>query len=140
MKTERIWLHIRTEQRPAGEEPQTMELQSEGTYRRYPDRIELSYVESAVTGLEGVTTTFVLYGDRVELIRDGEKLQSQMVFKLGEQNDSLYDVGFGALLITVAAQRVEIDLTRSRFEVEYNVEVEHTYMGTNTYWVSFRKI
>ena len=131
-------LRIRTEQRVPGEDPEIMELQSEGTLAQYDDRTELTYVESAVTGLEGVTTTFVLYEDRVVLIRDGEKLKNTMVFQVGKKTDSLYDVGFGALLITVTAQRTEMDLVIGKFSVEYTVEVEHTYMGTNTYAVSYR--
>ena len=131
-------LRIRTEQRVPGEDPEIMELQSEGTLAQYDDRTELTYVESAVTGLEGVTTTFVLYEDRVVLIRDGEKLKNTMLFQVGKKTDSLYDVGFGALLITVTAQRTEMDLVIGKFSVEYTVEVEHTYMGTNTYAVSYR--
>lgn len=131
-------LRIRTEQRVPGEDPEIMELQSEGTLAQYDDRTELTYVESAVTGLEGVTTTFVLYEDRVVLIRDGDKLKNTMVFQVGKKTDSLYDVGFGALLITVTAQRTEMDLVIGKFSVEYTVEVEHTYMGTNTYAVSYR--
>lgn len=137
-ETKRVMLRIRTEQRVPGEDPEIMELQSEGTLAQYDDRTELTYVESAVTGLEGVTTTFVLYEDRVVLIRDGEKLKNTMVFQVGKKTDSLYDVGFGALLITVTAQRTEMDLVIGKFSVEYTVEVEHTYMGTNTYAVSYR--
>ncbi|MBQ7255638.1 MAG: DUF1934 domain-containing protein [Oscillospiraceae bacterium] len=137
-ETKRVMLRIRTEQRVPGEDPEIMELQSEGTLAQYDDRTELTYVESAVTGLEGVTTTFVLYDDRVVLIRDGEKLKNTMVFQVGKKTDSLYDVGFGALLITVTAQRTEMDLVIGKFSVEYTVEVEHTYMGTNTYAVSYR--
>ena len=137
-ETKRVMLRIRTEQRVPGEDPEIMELQSEGTLAQYDDRTELTYVESAVTGLEGVTTTFVLYEDRVVLIRDGEKLKNTMLFQVGKKTDSLYDVGFGALLITVTAQRTEMDLVIGKFSVEYTVEVEHTYMGTNTYAVSYR--
>ncbi len=137
-ETKRVMLRIRTEQRVPGEDPEIMELQSEGTLAQYDDRTELTYVESAVTGLEGVTTTFVLYEDRVVLIRDGDKLKNTMVFQVGKKTDSLYDVGFGALLITVTAQRTEMDLVIGKFSVEYTVEVEHTYMGTNTYAVSYR--
>ena len=137
-ETKRVMLRIRTEQRVPGEDPEIMELQSEGTLAQYDDRTELTYVESAVTGLEGVTTTFVLYDDRVVLIRDGEKLKNTMVFQVGKKTDSLYDVGFGALLITVTAQRTEMDLVIGKFSVEYTVEVEHTYMGTNTYAVAYR--
>lgn len=138
-RAEEVLIRIRTVQAMPDEMPEVMELQSDGTLTRFPDHMELSYVESEVTGLEGVRTTFAVYGtERVELIRDGEKLKNRMTFQLGKKTDSLYDVGFGALLITVGATRLEIDPSSRRFTVEYTVEVEHTLMGTNTYEVTYR--
>ena len=134
-----ILLKIHTVQMVPGEFPEVMELQTEGTLRQLDDRVEISYVETQITGLEGVMTTFAVYGDRkVVLTRDGEKLKNEMVFLAGEKTDSLYDVGFGALLISVAAKEIHLNLEKGEFRVEYTVEVEHTFMGTNTYLVSFR--
>ena len=138
--TETVLLKIHTVQKVPGEMPEVMELQTEGTLCRYDDRVEISYVETRITGLEGVHTIFAVYGEeKVVLIRDGEKMKNEMVFLLGQKTDSLYDVGFGALLISVAAQEIHLDLDRGEFRVEYTVEVEHSYMGTNTYFVSFRR-
>lgn len=141
MTTERILLTVRTTQIPDGELPEIMELQSEGTLTRYPDRVELSYVESEMTGLEGVATTFTVFTDgSVRLTRDGDALQSCMNFRLNEADDSLYDVGFGALLLTVTARRIQIDWVRHLLEVEYDVQVEHCRMGTNLYHIEYRKL
>ena len=138
--TEReIVLHVRTEQRAYGEEPEKMDLQTDGVLRTFPDHIELSYGESAVTDLEGVTTTFFVYGDRVELVRDGEKLKSTMVFRVGKQNDSLYSVGFGALLVTVTTRSLEIDLPHGRIAAEYAVAVENNAVGTNRFTLTWRR-
>lgn len=137
--TERsILLKIRTVQLVPGEKPEVMELQSAGTLREYPDRTEISYEETEMTGLDGVTTTFVLYADKMTLTRSGEKLKNKMVFQLGKKTDSLYDVGFGALLVSVSAQQIKVDLDQCEFFVEYTVEVEHAHMGINSYQVSFR--
>ena len=138
--TEPVLLKIHTVQKVPGEPPEVMELQTEGTLQQFPDRVEISYVETRITGLEGVHTTFAIYGkEKVVLLRNGEKMKNEMVFRLGEKTDSLYDVGFGALLISVAAQEIRLDLDRGEFRVEYTVEVENSYMGTNTYFVTFRR-
>ena len=138
--TEQVLLKIHTVQKVPGEPPEIMELQTEGTLQQYDDRVEISYLETRITGLEGVHTTFAIYGkEKVVLTRSGEKMKNEMVFQLGQKNDSLYDVGFGALLISVVAQEVYLDLDRGEFRVEYTVEVEHSHMGTNTYFVSFRR-
>ena len=137
METGNVLLRIRSVQRTPGDKPEVMELQTEGTVTPKDGYVEISYAESELTDLKGVTTTFRLYGSsRVVLIRDGEKLKNRMNFVLGEKSDSLYDVGFGALLITTTTRRVEVDLKKGRFEVEYTVEVEHTFMGVNTYEVT----
>ena len=137
METGNVLLRIRSVQRTPGDKPEVMELQTEGTVTQKDDYTEVSYAESELTDLEGVTTTFRLYGDsRVVLIRDGEKLKNRMDFQMGKKTDSLYDVGFGALLITTGTRRVEIDRKKGHFEVEYTVEVEHTSMGVNTYEVT----
>ena len=139
MSAKKVLLSIRTVQSVPGQRPEIMELQTEGTLTQHPDHVELSYVESEMTGLEGVTTTFSVYGEnKVILTRHGEKLNNEMQFFLGEKTDSLYDVGFGALLITVCAREIHLDLQKGEFQVSYTVEVEHTPMGTNTYVVRFR--
>ncbi len=141
MTQQPVLMKLHTVQMVPGERPEVMELQTQGVLRRLPDRVELSYVETRLTGLEGVETTFAVYGEeKVVLTRKGEKLNNEMVFVLGEKTDSLYDVGFGALMISVTATQIHMDLPKGEFRVEYTVEVEHSYMGTNTYFVSFRKM
>jgi len=141
MTEQAVLLRIHTVQLVPGEPPEVMELQTEGVLRQLEDRVEISYVETRITGLEGVETTFAVYGtDKVILTRSGDKLNNTMVFQKGEKNDSLYDVGFGALMLSVHANEICLDIPKGEFRVEYTVEVEHTYMGTNSYFVSFRKI
>lgn len=141
MTQQPVLMKLHTVQLVPGEKPEVMELQTQGTLRQFPDRVELSYVETRLTGLEGVETIFAVYGEeKVILTRRGDKLNNQMVFVLGEKNESLYDVGFGALMISVSATQISLDMSRGEFRVEYTVEVEHSFMGTNTYFVSFRKM
>ena len=136
--TEKVLLKIRATQEIDGEEPEVMELQTEGTLQTFRDRTELSYAETEMTGLEGVTTSFVLYGkERIVLRRTGDKLSNEMCFMLGEKHNSLYEMEFGTLLLTVEARRMELHPESGWFEVEYDVAVEHSMMGVNTYRVEF---
>lgn len=88
-----------------GDEPQALELMTNGFYEKQPDRCQILYEETEMTGMEGVKTVFEIFPDHVELNRAGA-VESQMVFRLGERMESLYDLGFGALLIAVTATRV----------------------------------
>ncbi|MFI3313977.1 MAG: DUF1934 domain-containing protein, partial [Eubacteriales bacterium] len=70
-----------------GEEPQVIELTTVGTMESQGDTLKISYEETEVTGLEGVTTTFLVQQGRVELQRVGT-LNSTMVFQSGVKHES----------------------------------------------------
>ena len=68
-------LSIRGRQTYADQEPEVIELVTEGTMEFRNGGWDISYEESALTGLEGVTTTFRVEPGKVLLTRTG-KLQS----------------------------------------------------------------
>ena len=74
-----IILSIRGQQRYEDQEAEVIELVTEGTMDFRDGGWDISYQESALTGLEGVTTTFRVEQGKVTLSRTG-KLRSQMVF------------------------------------------------------------
>ena len=87
-----------------GQEPDVIELTTDGTMEFHDGGWNISYEESELTGLQGVTTTFRVEPGRVTLNRTG-KLHSRMVFQEGTAHESLYQMEFGALLVTVCADR-----------------------------------
>ena len=131
-----VLISIRGTQTMHGDEPQTVELMTGGTLSGREGAYQVSYVESEVTGMEGVSTTFEVERDRITLRREGS-LDSTMVFEVGKMNESLYDMGFGALLVGVLASRVESDLhdDGGSFSFDYAVEIEQEPVGMNKYEV-----
>ena len=117
-----------------GQDPEVIELVTEGTLEQIPEGWRLCYQESDLTGLEGVTTCFRLEGDKVTLTRSG-KLQSEMVFQVGVMHESLYRMEFGALLITVCATRLEYQLTEQGGTVDltYGIDIEQSAGGVVEY-------
>ena len=75
-----------------GDEPQALELMTNGFYEKQPDRCRILYEETEMTGMDGVKTVFEIFPDHVELNRAGA-VESQMVFRPGERMESLYDLG-----------------------------------------------
>ena len=138
MKKE-VLISIRGTQKMDGEEPQTVELVTGGTLSREDGVYSVSYVESEVTGMEGVNTTFEIRPEKIILSRSG-KLDSTMIFEPGKKNESLYDMGFGALLVGVNARFIESELDDNggRFAFDYQVEIEHEPIGVNEYEISVR--
>lgn len=121
------------------QEPDVIELVTEGTMEQVGNGWELLYEESALTGMEGVTTSFFVEPEQIVLTRSG-RLHSQMVFQLGIAHDSLYQMDFGALMITVCATKLETDLTENggTVDLNYNIEIENTAAGTIDYHLEIR--
>ena len=134
-----VVLAIRGRQTYAGQEPEVIELVTEGTMVYRSGGWDISYEESALTGLEGVTTTFRVEPGKVELTRTGA-LQSKMVFEEGVPHDTLYQMAFGTLLMTVKATFVFFDIVEDggTIDLSYNLDIENTEAGVIDYHLDIR--
>ena len=136
---QKVVLSIQGKQSYQGQEPEVIELVTEGTLEKVSDGWELCYEESALTGLEGVMTQFRIEPEQVILTRTG-RLNSQMVFREGVAHDSLYQVEFGALMITVCAKRIIAQLSENggMIDLIYSIEIEQSAAGTIDYHLEIR--
>ena len=136
-----VVLSVRGVQRYEDQEPEIIELTTEGTMERQKEVWEVSYEESDLTGLAGVTTAFRVGPRGVVLKRTG-KLQNQMIFMEGRRHESLYQVDIGALMIAVRATSVKSDLTEQggTVDIVYNIEIEDTAMGTMEYHLTVNPV
>lgn len=132
--TKSVMLSLKGTQSYMDQEPEIIELVTEGILKQIDDGWELSYEESALTGLEGVTTTFRIFPGKIVLSRAG-KLKSEMVFQVGQMHDSLYQMDFGALMITVCATRVDYAISEDGGVVDlvYGIEIEQSEGGVIEY-------
>ena len=135
----KVVLSIRGRQTYAGQEPEVIELVTEGTMVFRNGGWDISYEESALTGLEGVTTTFRVEPGKVELTRTGA-LQSKMVFEEGVPHDTLYQMAFGTLLMTVKATFVFFDIVEDggTIDLSYNLDIENSEAGVIDYHLDIR--
>ena len=129
-----VVLSIRGRQSYADQEPDIIELVTEGFLEDEDNGWKLFYEESDLTGLQGVSTTFQIQDKTVTLTRSG-KLNSQMVFREGIPHDSLYRTEFGALMLTVCATKVEANFSGKHgvIDLVYNIEIESSAAGTIDY-------
>ena len=134
-----VVLSIRGSQEYPGQEPEVIELVTDGTMEFRNGGWNISYQESALTGLEGVTTTFRVEPDQVILTREGT-LNSQMVFQLGVDHESLYQMPFGALLLTVRATHLFYDIVPDGgvIDLSYNINIENQEAGVIDYHLDIR--
>ena len=139
--TQKVMLSIQGRQSYQQQEPETIELVTEGTMALRDGGWDISYQESELTGLSGVTTTFRIEPGVITLKRTG-KLNSQMVFRMGQRHESLYQMEFGALMISVCARQVMFDLTPEGgfIDLVYDIDIEQSTGGTIDYHLDVRAI
>ena len=138
-KTIPVILTIRAIQNFDGTDGDHSELMTEGTMTVTEEGFLLSYEETALTGLDGTTTTFTVKDGQVVLTRTG-KVNSQMVFQEGTVHESLYQTDFGALMLTVKATRVYFDIVPDGgvIDLVYRIEIENTVAGEIDYHLDIR--
>ena len=136
---QKVMLSIQGRQTYQDQEPDLIELVTEGTMEFAGGGWNICYEESELTGLQGVTTTFRVEPGVVTLTRTGG-LKSQMVFRQGQSHDSLYQMDFVALMITVCAKSVFFDLTPDGgfIDLVYSIEIEKSEAGMVDYHLDIR--
>ena len=135
----KVVLSIQGRQSYQDQEPEIIELVTEGELEYRDGGWDVRYEESDLTGLAGVTTSFRVEKDVITLSRTG-KLNSQMVFQVGQLHESLYQMDFGALLMTVCATKVEYDLTEAggRIDLVYAIDIENVSCGVIDYHLDIK--
>ena len=134
-----VVLAIRGRQSYEDQEPDVIELTTDGTMEFRDGGWDISYEETALTGMEGVTTVFRVEPDKVILTRTG-KLRSQMIFQKDVIHESLYQMDFGTLMIAVCAQFLYFDITPEggMIDLVYRIEIENSACGTVDYHLDIR--
>ena len=135
-----VLLTVRGEQYFDGVDPDATELMTEGTLEVTEEGLRLSYEESALTGMEGTTTTFEIRGNQVILTRSGS-VNSQMIFEEGRQHTSLYETPFGELSVDIQTALLRHNLSERGgvMEIKYSIAVEHSVTGRNCFKLRVRR-
>lgn len=138
MKKE-VTLAIRGSQRYQDQEPEVIELMTDGTMEFRSGGWDISYEETELTGMAGVTTTFRVEPGKVTLERKGA-LKSQMIFQENVVHESLYQMPFGALMLSVKATSVFFDIVPDGgvIDLSYNISIENTEAGVIDYHLDIR--
>ena len=137
MKT--VLLSIKGKQSYLDQEPEIIELMTEGTMEYCAGGWDIRYEETDLTGLQGTTTIFRVEPECITLTRQGP-LNSQMIFREGVFHESLYQMEFGALMITVCATKLVHDITENGGTVDltYGIDIEQSAGGMVEYHLDIR--
>ena len=136
----KVMISITSKQDVAGDVSK-VELMTEGEYEYSPEKSELIYQESSITGMEGTTTTFTVEPDTVILTREGS-VTSQMLFRRGEKHMFLYQTPYGSATMGIYTRRLDADIDENRghVEIEYALDVDNINIGINESIIDFKEI
>ena len=107
-------------------EPETVEINTVGRLSEENGRIEISYEETEVTGMEG-STTAVSYepsqSGLVTMLREGV-VSTALVFEEGKRHHCLYNTPFMPFQVCVHTLKVDNRLSEDKLlELDYVVEI-----------------
>ncbi len=129
-----VSLSVRGEQYFEGVDPNETELLTEGVLEVLEDGLRIAYEETALTGMEGTTTTFRVMEHQVVLTRTG-RVNSQMIFEEGKQHTSLYETPYGELPIDIQTSSLRHNLSQRGgvMDIKYAIAVDHMVTGRNCF-------
>lgn len=140
MTKEKVILHIKGFQDYEHSGNDDIGLMTEGTLASMPFGWELAYEETALTGMEGTLTTFLIEPERVTLLRTGP-VCTQMVYELGRRHHSMYNTPYGSLEVGITTSMLDVEMgpDGGHLNVDYAIELDHAMMGQNRFRITVRK-
>ncbi len=128
-----VMITVDSKQEHPDQDAEIMNFITEGTYYKKGDHYYITYAESAVTGLDGTTTTIKIEPDSVTLMRFGN-VSSLMVFEKGRRHTSGYDTEYGTIEVGVIARKLNVSMNDQggQFQVEYILEVNNQVTSLTT--------
>lgn len=120
-------------------EKNEIEFFVEGTYTEKNNAKYITYKETALSGMEGTTTTLKITENSLSIIRFGT-YNSKLEFKSGEQNTINYQTPYGNMPMTINTKLLEIDLQqgeKSNIHLEYRLDTGGEESLMNEVFISF---
>lgn len=104
-------------------EAETVELITEGKFFKDNDRYMAEYEESEISGMEGTKTILKIEDNSLTIMRRGTT-NSNIVFKKGVSDRSIYSTPFGSLEVLIKPTKVDINVDEKGGKVELQYRME----------------
>ena len=115
------------------------ELMTDGEYTQKNGVSTFSYVESELTGIDGLLTTFMVEPDRVVLYR-GDGSGGDMIFDESLKHHFLYDTPYGSVTMGIDTLSIKKNLRDDggKLEIRYDIEVDNIAVSQNLFEIDIR--
>ncbi|SJZ66093.1 DUF1934 domain-containing protein [Garciella nitratireducens] len=133
----KVWLSIKGQQGFYNENPETIELLTEGELYNKNNSDYILYKESEVSGMKGTTTTIKIEegGEQISIIRLGTT-NSHMVFKKGEKKYDRYTTPYGDFVVSILTKNIDIKYDENKqptlIHLDYHVNIQGVQGSKNT--------
>jgi uncharacterized beta-barrel protein YwiB (DUF1934 family) len=136
-----VIISVKGTQTSTNQDPNILELVTEGKYYKKGNAYFITYKESEVTGMEGTTTTLKISDGVVTLMRFGS-VNSQFIFERGQKHLSYYDTSYGTFTVGVYANEVDVkvDDEGGEIRVDYRLEIDNNKSGENDFHMFIREV
>jgi len=116
------------------------ELMTDGIYEQKNGISTFSYVESELTGFNGLLTTFNVEPDRV-VLRRGDGINGDMIFSENAKHHFLYETPFGSITMGIDTHSITKDLRDDggSLEIRYDIEVDNISVSQNLFTIDILK-
>ena len=124
-----------------GNNDEGFELMTDGEYSSNGCLTSFSYIESELTGLNGLLTTFDVEPDRV-ILRRGDGLIGDMIFSEKQKHHFLYETPFGSIMMGIDTHSIKKNLRDDggSLEIRYDIEVDNVSVSQNLFKINIRSV
>ena len=115
------------------------ELMTDGEYSRKGGFSTFRYIESELTGQDGLMTTFDVEPDRV-ILRRGDGYSGDMIFSEKQKHHFLYETPFGSIMMGIDTHSIKKNMgdDGGSLEIRYDIEVDSVSVSQNLFRIDIR--
>jgi len=123
----------------AANEDDAFELMTDGEYSKKDGISTFSYIDSTLTGQDGMLTTFDVEDDRV-VLRRGDGMGGDMIFSESQKHHFLYDTPFGSIMLGIDTHNITNNMNDEggNLEIRYDIEVDNVSVSQNLFKINIR--
>ena len=132
----KVTISIKGSLTSADHDGDAFELMTDGEYSRENGITTFSYIESQLTGYDGLLTTFDVEPDRVVLKR-GDGTDTDMIFSEKQKHHFLYETPFGAITMGIDTHSIIKNMREDggHLEIRYDIEVDSVSVSSNLFQI-----
>ena len=132
-----VWISINSIHSYDQEDGDSLEFSTDGHYYFDGENGCFTYMETAVTGLEGTRTSVLVMPDQVVVDRDG-MITSRMIFREGLRDAFQFSTPFGQATMGVDTRSIRQSVNEhgGKVEIDYVVDMEHAVATRNRFQIT----